>query len=280
MMLRVALSLVVCTALALPLAAQQDRTQTLADIRQELSVLFVELQRLQRELNTTGGAQGTGVGGSTLARVDAIEAELRRLTSLTEVLELRIDSVVSDGTNRVGDLEFRLCELEPDCDIATLGDTPNLGGVEATPSTPFVVPEEGSDLPAGGANLAVAEEDDFNRAQAAFDAGDFTQAATLFETFTQTYPGGPLSAEAHFLRGQSEAQQDAWNRAARAYLDAFTADPEGVRAPEALLNLGTSLGQIGQTEEACLTLAEVGNRYPGSAAVGQAGIALSSLGCQ
>jgi hypothetical protein len=44
-------------------ALAQDRTQTLADIRQELSVLYVELQRLGQELNTTGGAGGTGASG-------------------------------------------------------------------------------------------------------------------------------------------------------------------------------------------------------------------------
>ena len=37
---------------ARPVAAQSD--QTLADIRQELSVLYVEIQKLKRELSTTG----------------------------------------------------------------------------------------------------------------------------------------------------------------------------------------------------------------------------------
>ena len=270
-----ALALILVAPLATPVAAQ-DRTQTLADIRQELSVLFVELQRLRGELNTTQGAQGTGGAATLLGRVDAIEAELRRLTGLTEELELRITRVVSDGTNRVGDLEFRLCELEPDCDIATLGETPSLGGVEVAPGA---IAAPVSPAPGGGANLAVAEQSDFDRARAAYDAGDYAQAAELFAAFTATYPGGPLSAEAHFLRGEAETQQGAWNRAARAYLDAFTAAPDAPRAPEALLKLGTSLGQLGQVEEACITLAEVGLRYADSAFVGQAEAARLQLGC-
>jgi hypothetical protein len=71
-----------------------------------------------------------------LQRMDALEAEIRRLASLTEDLQIRVDSVVRDGTNRVGDLEFRLCELEADCDIASLGETPNLGGVEPSGRRP------------------------------------------------------------------------------------------------------------------------------------------------
>ncbi|QBY00103.1 tol-pal system protein YbgF [Rhodophyticola sp. CCM32] len=269
-------ALALSVALILPVTATaQDQTQTLADIRQELSVLFVELQRLRGELNTTSGATGTGAEGGPLQRLDAIEAELRRMTSLTEELQLRIDRVVRDGTNRVGDLEFRLCELEAECDIADLGDTPSLGGEEPAGSGPVtpVVPST------GGAALAVGEQTDFDRAQAAFDAGDYPEAAQLFAAFTQTYPGGPLSAEAHFLRGEAEAAQSNWSAAARAYLDSFSGAPDAPRAPESLTKLGTSLGQLGQSEEACLTLAEVELRYPSSQAVTDARAAMASLGC-
>lgn len=270
-------ALILAIALGLvPLAAPaQDRAQSLADIRQELAVLSVEMQRLRAEMNTTGGAMGSGGGGTALARLDAIEAELRRLTSETEALQIRIERVATDGTNRVGDLEFRLCELTPDCRIADLPVTPPLGGAATgapagAPAVP-VVP--------GGGNLAVAEQGDFDRARAAFEAGDFPQAAQLLEAFTQTYPGGPLSAEAHFLRGQAEAQQAAWSRAARAYLDSFTADATGARAPAALLNLGTSLGELGQRDEACLTLSEVVARFPADLVAADAQAARVRLGC-
>lgn len=266
----------VCVLLAAP-ALAQDRTQTLADIRQELSVLYVELQRLGRELNTTGGAGGTGASGNMLQRMDALEAEIRRLAALTEDLQIRVDRVVRDGTNRVGDLEFRLCELEADCDIASLGETPNLGGVEPSGAAP-VLPST-PDASGSGPQLAVAEQDDFDRARAAFEAGDYAAAAAAFMAFTQTYPGGPLSAEAHFLRGEAEARQNAWGAAARAYLDSFTAAPEGERAPAALTALGVSLGRLGQVEEACLTLQEVAVRYPGDPSVAAAEAERRNLGC-
>ncbi len=271
-------ALLLSAALALPGAVlAQDRAQSLADIRQELSVLFVQLQELRTELSTTAAPTGTTQGGGPLERVDAIEAELRRLTSLTEALELRIDRIVSDGTNRVGDLEFRLCELEEACDIADLGDTPSLGGEASNASGPVVTtPMEPA---TGGAQLAVSEQSDFDLARAAFDAGSYAEASELFAAFTLTYPGGPLSADAHFLRGEAEAAQGNWSAAARAYLDSFSGAPDAPRAPESLTKLGTSLGQLGQTEEACLTLGEVELRYPGSAAVLDARSAMANLGC-
>ncbi len=51
-------------------APARAQDQTLADIRQELSVLFVDMQRLKRELSTTGGAGGAVGGGSALQRLD------------------------------------------------------------------------------------------------------------------------------------------------------------------------------------------------------------------
>jgi len=253
-------------------AAAQD--QTLADIRQELTVLYTEVQRLHRELSTTGGvASGVSAGTDILDRVNTIEAELQRLTAKTEELEFRIGRVVTDGTNRIGDLEFRLCELEEGCDIAALGDTPTLGGGTA-PETPAVTP-----APQPETQLATQEQADFERAQEALAAGDFRAAADQFATFNQTYPGGPLAVEADLRRGDAlEAMGDV-REGARAYLAAFTQSSTGPLAPEALYKLGAALGRLGQTDEACVTLAEVAVRFPGAPSVADAQGAMRNIGC-
>ncbi|MEO0666058.1 MAG: tol-pal system protein YbgF, partial [Pseudomonadota bacterium] len=252
-----------------PAMAQQD--QTLADIRQELSVLFVEVQRLKQELNTSGAPSGTG-GGSVLDRVNAIETELQQLTSKSEELEFRIDRIVRDGTNRIGDLEFRICELEPGCDIAALGQTPTLGGVDAAPEAPAAPAPDTS-------GLTINENTDFQAAQNALESEDFSTAADLFATFAQTYPGGPLTIDAQYFQGEAHEGLGEMRAAARAYLAAFTADPVGPRAPDALFKLGTSLGALGQQSEACVTLGEVTNRFPGGEAAARAVAAQGTLGC-
>jgi len=270
-------AVVFAVALGLP-GAGFAQEETLADIRQELSVLYVEIQRLRGELNTTGAPSGSGEGGTMLARIDAIEAELRRLTNATEELDLRLNRVVSDGSNRIGDLEFRLCELEDGCDIGTLGETTTLGGASSEPE-PLPPISTGGDDGGTAPSMAAAEQSDFDSAMAAYEAGDFATAASQFEAYTETYPGGALSAEAHFWRGEAEAAQGAWNRAARAYLASFSGAPDAPRAPESLFRLGTSLQELGQSEEACLTLAEVGNRYPSSSSVLDARAAMTRFGC-
>ena len=269
----IALAVALGSAAPLPSYAQD---QTLADIRQQLTQLYVQIQELKRELSTTG-LVATNISGSTpLERLNAIEAELQRLTSKTEEIEHRVNRITTDGTNRIGDLEFRLCELEPGCDISALGDTPSLGGVDNAAVVPLPIPGIAPTNP----SLAIGEQADFDRAQSMLDNGDYRGAADGFATFTQTYPGGPLSPRAHYLRGEAFEALGEMTNAARAYLDAFSADQVGPTAPDALFKLGWSLGAIGQTQDACITLAEVGNRFPGYAAVADAQSAMANLGCR
>lgn len=269
-------TLTLLVILAPGFAFAQDRAQTLADIRVELTALNAEFNALKQELVTTGAAQTGVAGGSALQRLDAIEAALAQITAKTEAVDLRLNRVVADGTNRIGDLEFRLVELEGG-DLGALGQTPPLGGVVAG----TVVGAVASPLApqTGGAELAMGEQADFDRAQEVLASGDFRAAADQFATFTQTYTGGPLTQEAHFQRGEALSQLSETAGAARAYLDAFSGAPNGPRAGEALLKLGQALGALGQGPEACVTLSEVGARFPGSIDATNAQIALQGLGC-
>ena len=67
--------------------------------------------------------------------------------------------------------------------------------------------------------------------------------------------------------------------AARAYLDAFSASQTGPLAGQSLVKLGQALGKLGQGPEACVTLAEVGKRFPGSADQTAAQAAMAAQGC-
>lgn len=255
-------------------ASAQTRAETLADIRTDLTALYGEIRALRQELSATGGGGPVVTGSGLSQRADAIELELQRLTALTETLQNRVDRVVRDGTNRIGDLEFRLCELEAECDIADLGETPSLGGEDLAAAAPPPPP-----APDGGAQLAVGEEADFRSAQEAFDAGRYEEAVDRFQSFTDTYPGGPLTGPAHFLRGQALTELGLDTAAARAYLESFSGSPDGDVAPAALLQLGLSLDRIGQENEACVTLGEVTARFPSSPASIEAQTARVTLGC-
>ena len=278
MLRRLSMALVLSS---LPLGAvAQDRAQTLADIKSELTVLMAQFNALKSELVSSGAAATGAAGGDALQRLDALEAALVRLTAKAEEVELKVNRVVTDGTNQIGDIEFRLCEVTTGCDIATLPEIAVLGGgaapvVDVAPATDSG--DAGGDT--GGAELALSEQADFDRAKEVLGTGDFRGAADLFAAYAQSYPGGPLMQEAQVLGGDALAQAGDISGSARSYLDAFSGKPDGAFAPEALMKLGMALGALGQVNEACMTLAEVGNRFPGTAAAGEAAGAMPGLQC-
>ena len=185
-----------------------------------------------------------------------------------------MNQVVADGTNRIGDLEFRLVELEGG-DVSQLSAMTTLGGGELPPVTRPSEPAPGI----GGPELAVGEQAAFDAAKAAYDAGSYEDAVIGFATFSETYMGGPLTAEAHYLRGRSLDALGNTSGAARAYLEAFSGYPDGPRAPRALLDYGLALDVLGQRDVACTMLGEVTARYPDSDASIEAQTARGSLGC-
>lgn len=260
------------------LAYGQDRAQTLADIKAELAALNGEFNALKSELMTSGAVTSGAAGGSALQRMDSIEQALVRLTAKTEEVELKLNRVVSDGTNRLGDLEFRVTELEGG-DIGAIPETPPLGGDTAA-AAPAVAPAVPEQTPtSGGAELAIGEQESFDRAKGVLGQGDFRAAAQEFDTFAQSYPGSPLMQEAQILKGDALKQMGDTANAARAYLDAFSGKPDGGQAATALLKLGVSLADLGQTAEACVTLSEVGVRFPASPAATEAQGKLAGMAC-
>lgn len=299
-----AAGLVLVAALA-GAAAGDAKKQTLADIQADLQKVKAEVLGLKQELATTGvSSMQPAAGNSVQDRLDAIEAELRSLTDQTEQLQNRINVVVSDGTNRIGDLEYRLVEAQGG-DPTKLPKTKPLGGVAPTGGGSAAT-GGGAGAAAGGAaaggaavagagagqsggqaagqgggpELAVSEQSDFDTAKKAYDGGDYRNAADLFATFAQTYTGGPLTGEALFYRGEALTKVGDVANAARAYLDSFSSYPKGPRAPDALTELGISLGKLGQTQDACTTLGQVSVRYPTAGAVMDAKTAMQGLGCQ
>src|SRR5687768_8231303 len=115
----------VACAAAIPAAAQE---QSLADVKAELTVLDGQIELLRDELVRRGSAGGLPADPATaLTRLDQLEAELRRLTDRVDVLTNDVRRIVDDATNRVGDIEFRLTELEGG-DTSVLAKPEPLGG--------------------------------------------------------------------------------------------------------------------------------------------------------
>lgn len=253
-------------------SAVSQNEQTLADIRQELSILYVEFQKLKRELSTTSAPAMTLTGSSVLDRVTAIEVEMQRLTAQAEKLHFRIERIVKDGTNQIGDLEFRLVELEGG-DTSQLGETTTLGDILLTdPSKPSELPET--------IQLAIGEQADYDTAIAAIESKDYQKAIQLLEAFNQTYPGSPLAGEVSYRKGNLLNEMNDTRAAAQSYLESYELSSDGPFAADAVLALSIALGELGKVEEACVMLGQLPTRFPLSVAIVSAQEQEEILGCR
>lgn len=256
--------------LALMLAAApafaQDApdTRTLADLRAELRVVAQSLQALRAELNASGGEGFAAAGGdAAIDRMNAMERDIAAITGRLEQLQNQVGRVVSDGTRRISDIEFRLCEMDPGCDLGALMSQPELGSlaagtgegglhVTATPQAPDspLTPEDQAALDAAAATLA---------------QGDAKGAAAQYADLAKTRAGSPVTAEALFRQGEALTQAEDAAGAGAAFLQSFAASPNGPRAADALLGLAGVLSLGPDPSRACLYLAEVPARFPDNA---------------
>ncbi len=211
-------------------------------------------------------AQRDALAAELLGRLDAYQAEIRRLTAQVETLEQRLRQAESESAARLTDLEMRLIELEGGDPMAALSNPPP-GGAVQPPQPPVTT----APPPAPLGTLRVEAPDAEQRA--AFDAaaadlarGGVDLGALSLGAFVGRYPDSPLAAQAHHLLGSALETEGRHQEAARQFLAGFRDHPGAPFAPNNLLGLGTSLVALGRFEEACGTLAELRLRYPGAPA--------------
>ncbi len=236
------------------LSGQETPPTTLEDLRLTLQRLDEDLQGIRQQLVSTGQVEpGVPFDTTTLNRLDAIEGRIRELTGRVEELQFDVRRIAEDGGRRVADLDFRLTELEGG-DTSYVAPASDLGGGTSGGGGTGSSPEP---------QVALTERAAFDAAKARYDAGDNALAVSGFETFLETFPGGPLTSEARFWLGEAHVKEGDNREAALNFLNAFSGSPNSEVAPEALRRLADTLGSIGQVTEACLTYDEALTRFAG-----------------
>jgi tol-pal system protein YbgF len=104
--------------------------------------------------------------------------------------------------------------------------------------------------------------DQFNAAYETYRAGQYEKAEQQFRAFLAKNAASKMAPDAVFFIGESFFKRSRPREAAEQYLKLSTDYSKSSRAPESMLRLGQSLAALGNNEQACATLGEVGRRYP------------------
>jgi TolA-binding protein len=286
-----ALALTMCST-GFPAAAQDANTDA------RLKKAEAEIRALQRKVFPGGDAKyfepqistaqpartGVATPATTavtdiLARLDALESQLARLTSQTE-----------ENTNAIGKLNTRLAALEVTSGAAAEADKPgtaaqeNLaamtGGASRPAPTPTPTPAPAAAKPAPAkpagptaerlaAVQAIAKpqtndpgDDEYSYGFRLWDAGFFPEAEQQLSLYVEKYPKHSRISYGRNLLGRAYLDDGKPKDAAPWFLKNYQADKNGERAPDSLLYLAEAMIAMKDTKRACIALAEFGETYP------------------
>lgn len=235
--------------------------------------------------NGTTGAPSSSTPAPTgltdlLTRMEAVEAQLQRLTAATE-----------ENQNYISKLEVRLAALETANSPAAVGATPvsQPAVASAVPNAPAVVseppkppakpvlkpsaakPDASTDRMA--AVMAVEKpatddkgEDEYSYGYRLWEAKFFPEAQQQLLRVVQQHPRHARISYARNLLGRAYLDDGKPGTAAQYFLQNYQADRKGDRAADSLLYLGVAMGRLKEEKRACVAFSEFWQNYPTEAA--------------
>lgn len=271
---------------ALPASAQSD-----ADVR--LKKVEAEVRALQRivfpngagktfEPEITGappatptiGAPSTSAVTDILARLDALEGQLRQLTAGNE-----------ENTNALRLLQDRVKLLEaanapvlPPPAASNMPTSAPSGLTPASTTRPAAAtpaPASSGTKPSGPSaerlagvqaiekpSTGDAGADEYNYGFRLWDAKFYPEAAQQLTLYVEKYPGHSQISYGRNLLGRAYLDNGKPREAAPWFLKNYQTDKNGARAGDSLLYLGESMIALKDTKRACIALAEFSETYP------------------
>src|SRR3990167_6809917 len=222
-----------------------------------------------------------------LARLDALESQIARLTSQTE-----------ENTNSIAQLRTRLAALEvttgaaatasgASVPMSTLG-APTTGTNVVRPATsiatPVSAPATTAVTPAAtpatvrptgptaqrlAAVQAIAKpqtadpgDDEYSYGFRLWDAKFYPEAQQQLSLFVEKYPNHSQISYGRNLLGRAYLDDGKAKEAAPWFLKNYQSDKQGARAPDSLLYLASAMIAMNDTKRACIALAEFSETYP------------------
>lgn len=200
-----------------------------------------------------------------LARLDAMELQLQRLTSVTE-----------ENANAVSQIESRLALLEAspaagaglantvDVEQPTIPASSEADAAEA--ATPAASGPSAQRLAAVQAitkpQTDDAADDEYSYGFRLWNAGFYPEARQQLSSFVESYPSHWRVTYGRNLLGRAFLDDGMPEEAARWFLRNYQADRTAARSADSLLFLAQSMIAMEDTRRACIALAEFGETYP------------------
>lgn len=208
------------------------------------------------------GAPSTTAVTDILARLDALEGQLRQLTAGNE-----------ENANTLRLLQDRVRLLETaSAPAPSIAPAPVPGPVTSPPAsvtTPKPATPSGPSAQRIAAVQAIvkpstgdAGADEYAYGFRLWEAKFYPEAAQQLTMFVEKYPRHAQISYGRNLLGRAYLDDGKPREAAPWFLNNYQADKSGARAGDSLLYLGEAMIALNDTKRACVALAEFAETYP------------------
>ena len=217
-------------------------------------------QFAEPEINVQNpGFSGGNVSGDALTnltgRVDALETQLRALTSQVEEQGYRTNQLADQVARLRTDLTGRVDRLE------TVPARPAANPPAARPEPEAAAEPDAPARPAGAAGANSAEEA-YNVGYRLWEQRRYAEAQTALEAAATRYPTGRWISWTRNMQGRAYLDDNKPATAARILLANYQDNPRGERAADSLYYLGLALTRLNRRAEACRVYDELAQVYP------------------
>ena len=279
------LCLVLMAGIAAPALAQQPSRQSTRQqpIERRVQTLEEQLRAVQRRVfpagnvepeissaATPGGPVGTPATSPVAdltSRVDALEAQLARLTGQAEANDHRLRQI-EEAMNRLREsVGARLDVLErapADVPTATLVP-PSVSRPAtrppATATTGSTTPRTAEPAAPAATSTAGDPEEAYNEGFRLWEAKRYPEAQRALEAMARAHPRHRLASWAKNLAGRAYLDEGKPATAARMFLANYQDNPRGERAADSLFFLGQALAKLNKPADACKAYDELQDVY-------------------
>ncbi len=206
-----------------------------------------------------------------LTRMDAVEAQLARLTAQGEenahkltLLAARVDALApaAPAVSSAAPATVLLPAASAPASTTAAAPPRAVAPAAATPSAARVAAVRAVIKPQTGD----AGDDEYSYGYRLFDAKFYPETEQQLQLFLTRYPRHARVSYARNLMGRAYLEDGKPREAATWFLQNYQAGKTGDRAPDSLLNLGEAMRRLADTKRACIALSEFSETYPAEAA--------------
>lgn len=242
-------------------------------MEKDFNLLQRQVARGEPVRSENGDATSSAVAPQMEVRLSTIEEEMRSLRGKLEEAQFQNKRLADTFEKYQKDTEFRFNELSQakpgviDTSSETVAPVKPADTAAGDERKPIPAAKDTKEAPKDDAK-ATEKPPTFASAREHYDYAfrllnqtKYEEAAASFKAFTKKYPKDPLVGHAHYWLGETFYTRHDYVNAADGFRQGFEAAPGGPKAPDNLLKLAMSLGQLKRDKEACVVLGQIVSKF-------------------